>query len=49
MAFGEMFEVKGDEERAKFGRELRLCLAWEEEGRLVEGVERLAGLIRRMI
>ncbi|KAH0542589.1 hypothetical protein FGG08_002997 [Glutinoglossum americanum] len=48
VTFGEMFEVKGDEEGARFTRELRLCFAWEEEGRLVEGVERLACVIRRM-
>ncbi|KAI9856904.1 MAG: hypothetical protein M1813_008741 [Trichoglossum hirsutum] len=49
VAFGDMFEVRGDEEQARFGRELRLCIAWEEEKRLVEGVERLAALVRRMI
>ncbi|RYO80063.1 hypothetical protein DL762_007857 [Monosporascus cannonballus] len=46
---GPRFEVHGDEAAARFERGLRLCFAWEDEAALVEGVERLARVIRRMV
>ncbi|OAA68322.1 aminotransferase, class i/classii [Niveomyces insectorum RCEF 264] len=46
VATGGMFEVKGDEAAARFDHHLRLCYAWEDEARLVEGVERLARVLR---
>ncbi|KAK5253518.1 Valine--pyruvate aminotransferase [Cryomyces antarcticus] len=45
---GEMFEVPGDEEAARFGDNVRLCFSWEDEDKLVEGVRRLSGVVRRM-
>ncbi|RYP34635.1 hypothetical protein DL767_004195 [Monosporascus sp. MG133] len=46
---GPRFEVHGDEAAVRFERGLRLCFAWEDEAALVEGVERLARVIRRMM
>ncbi|RYP91318.1 hypothetical protein DL770_002552 [Monosporascus sp. CRB-9-2] len=46
---GPRFEVHGDEAAVRFERDLRLCFAWEDEAALVEGVERLARVIRRMM
>lgn len=40
VAPGAMFEVPGDE-GVKFDGNVRLCFAWEEERRLVEGVKRM--------
>ncbi|ORY59727.1 pyridoxal phosphate-dependent transferase [Pseudomassariella vexata] len=48
VGFGDMFEVHGDEEAVRFGNGIRLCFAWEDEGDLVEGVERLGRVISRM-
>lgn len=45
---GRIFEVRGDEHRASFGKEIRLCYAWESEADLVDGVKRLASLLKRM-
>lgn len=45
---GNMFEVKGDEKSAKFDKQVRLCFAWESEEDLVEGVERLGRVLRRI-
>lgn len=45
---GNMFEVKGDEKSVKFDKQIRLCFAWEPEEDLVEGVERLGRLLKRM-
>ncbi|RDA85164.1 hypothetical protein CP532_1580 [Ophiocordyceps camponoti-leonardi (nom. inval.)] len=45
---GTMFEVRGDDRRKRFEAEIRLCFAWEEEDALVEGVERLGLLLKRM-
>lgn len=39
---GSLFEVYGDENAARFSRELRLCFSWVSEAELVEGIERLA-------
>ena len=46
---GFIFEVHGDEAAVRLEREVRLCFAWEDEPDLVEGVERLARVLRRMI
>ncbi|KAH6607941.1 hypothetical protein Trco_004254 [Trichoderma cornu-damae] len=48
VGMGNMFAVRGDEEGAKFDRNIRLCFAWETEEALVEGVERLGLLLKRM-
>jgi len=49
VAEGAIFEVPGDREVARFPNHVRLCFAWEEEDRLVEGVERLATVLKRML
>ncbi|ELQ41733.1 aminotransferase [Pyricularia oryzae Y34] len=48
LAAGSMFQVKGDEDAVRFPRNLRLCFSWENEDTIVEGVERLAGLLKRL-
>ncbi|KAM4055692.1 aminotransferase class I and II domain-containing protein [Hirsutella rhossiliensis] len=48
IAPGNIFEVHGDERRARFDRDIRLCFAWEAEDDLVEGVRRLGHLLERM-
>ncbi|KAF2710174.1 aminotransferase [Pleomassaria siparia CBS 279.74] len=50
-AFGDMFQVQGDAgsiDRAAdgFGRGIRLCWAWHTEEEIVEGIRRLAKLIK---
>ncbi|RDA92152.1 hypothetical protein CP533_5628 [Ophiocordyceps camponoti-saundersi (nom. inval.)] len=45
---GTMFEVRGDDRRTRFEAEIRLCFAWEEEDALVQGVQRLGLLLKRM-
>ncbi|KAL5334906.1 pyridoxal phosphate-dependent transferase [Aspergillus crustosus] len=51
IAEGDIFAVKGDTDmdRNDFSSFVRVCFAWEEEGRLVEGVRRLAGAVREML
>jgi DNA-binding transcriptional MocR family regulator len=49
-AFGNMFQVEGDPAspaRAAegYGRGIRLCWAWHNEGEIVEGIQRLATLV----
>lgn len=48
---GENAEVSGDGETAsiRFPRHLRVCFSWEEEEDLVEGVERLGRVVRKMM
>ena len=46
---GHLFEVHGDEAAVRFARDVRLCFAWEDEPVLVEGVERLARVVRRLV
>ncbi|KAI3328141.1 pyridoxal phosphate-dependent transferase [Ustulina deusta] len=46
---GELFAVAGDGETARFDDAIRLCFAWEDEADLVEGVERLGRVMRRML
>jgi DNA-binding transcriptional MocR family regulator len=45
VAQGDMFEVYGDEQAARFERWMRVCFAWEEEELLVEGIERLGRVV----
>lgn len=45
VAHGDLFEVYGDEKSVTFPRSLRICFAWEDEGNLVEGIQRLASAI----
>ena len=52
-AFGGMMAVEGDEgsiERGQggFGKGIRLCWAWHPEDEIVEGIERLADLVREV-
>ncbi|KAL2266880.1 hypothetical protein VTJ83DRAFT_4157 [Remersonia thermophila] len=49
VAPGRMFEVAGDEETARFPRNVRLSFSWEEEEEIVEGVRRLGAVIQRML
>jgi DNA-binding transcriptional MocR family regulator len=49
VAEGAIFEVPGDREVANFPNEIRLCFAWEDEERLVEGIERLASVVKLML
>ncbi len=49
VAQGNMFEVYGDEEPARFETWVRVCFAWEEEELLVEGIERLGRVIRDVL
>lgn len=53
IAKGNLFKVNGvggsGGEADDFEGYIRICLAWEEEDRFAEGVERLASLIRREI
>ncbi|GAB7327328.1 hypothetical protein MBLNU13_g11205t1 [Cladosporium sp. NU13] len=48
VAPGAMFEVPGDE-AVKFDGNVRLCFAWEEERRLVEGVKRMEAAAEKVI
>ncbi|KAI7152559.1 PLP-dependent transferase [Hortaea werneckii] len=48
IAPGTIFEVPGDRKTADFDGHMRLCFAWEEEGKLEEGVVRVAGVVREM-
>lgn len=48
---GAVFEVAGDNTRRRtnFEHNVRLCFAWEDEDKLVTGVERLATVVKRML
>ncbi|KAK0637116.1 pyridoxal phosphate-dependent transferase [Bombardia bombarda] len=48
VAPGSIFEVAGDEDAARFGRNIRICFSWEEEDDVVEGIKRLGKVLRRM-
>ena len=43
------FEVHGDDGRAPFKGDIRICFAWEAEDALVEGIQRLGSLLKRML
>ncbi|KAF3767520.1 PLP-dependent transferase [Cryphonectria parasitica EP155] len=45
---GSMFEVKRDEETARFEKSIRLCFSWEDEEDLVEGVARLGRVVQSL-
>lgn len=47
VAHGGMFEVPGDE-GVKFEGNVRLCFAWEEVERLVEGVKRVGRAVEKV-
>jgi DNA-binding transcriptional MocR family regulator len=49
VANGELFEVFGDEEAVDLGRWMRVCFAWEDTERLVEGIERLGRVVQRLL
>lgn len=46
---GETFAVPGGNRSGDLHRRLRLCFMWEDEGRLIEGVERLGVVIRDIL
>ncbi|KAI7633575.1 PLP-dependent transferase, partial [Hortaea werneckii] len=48
IAPGTIFEVPGDRHTAGFDGHVRLCFAWEDEGKLEEGVVRVAEVVREM-
>ncbi|KAL2158664.1 hypothetical protein VTH06DRAFT_4146 [Thermothelomyces fergusii] len=48
VAPGRIFEVAGDEDAARFPRNLRLSYSWADEDDIVEGIDRLAAVLRRM-
>jgi DNA-binding transcriptional MocR family regulator len=49
IAPGRIFEVAGDEEAARFPRNVRLSFSWVDEEDIVEGVRRLGRVLRRML
>ncbi|KAH6632783.1 pyridoxal phosphate-dependent transferase [Chaetomium tenue] len=49
VAPGRIFEVAGDEAAVKFPRNLRLSFSWADEEDIVEGVERLGRVVRRVL
>lgn len=51
LAEGELFHVQDDpaENPPSFERCLRLCFAWEEAGKLAEGIRRLARVVERAL
>ncbi|TPX15076.1 uncharacterized protein E0L32_004906 [Thyridium curvatum] len=46
IAAGQMFAVKGDEQAVDLDRNVRLCFSYLDEALMVEGVERLAHVLR---
>jgi DNA-binding transcriptional MocR family regulator len=42
---GNFFNVKGDSQKFSFDSNIRLCFAWEDEDRMVEGVRRLGEVL----
>ena len=47
---GSLFEVPGDNTYSrKIRNSMRVCLAWEDEDLLEEGIRRLASVIKRML
>ena len=48
VAQGSLFGVWGDTKDGDLEREVRVCFSYEDEDLLVEGVERLEKVIRRM-
>ncbi len=48
IASGDLFEVYGDEEAARFPNQIRLTFSWEEVDMMVEGIQRLGKVLRRI-
>lgn len=48
VAQGALFEVPGDTAEITFPDCIRVCFSWEDEHKLAEGIERLAGVVREM-
>ncbi len=48
VAQGELFEIPDGAGNAPCLRNIRLCLAWEEEDRIIEGIERLSRVIHTL-
>ncbi|MCJ1443591.1 MAG: hypothetical protein MMC23_004090 [Stictis urceolatum] len=46
---GPIFAVFGDEDAVDLRRYVRLCFSWEDEDKLVEGIKRMAKVVRRML
>lgn len=46
---GETFEVRGDERSVPIRSAMRLCIAWEDEEQIGEGIRRLGALLQRML
>ncbi|MBE7181344.1 MAG: aminotransferase class I/II-fold pyridoxal phosphate-dependent enzyme [Terriglobus roseus] len=46
---GETFEVRGDERSVPIRSAMRLCIAWEDEEQIAEGIRRLGRLLQRML
>jgi DNA-binding transcriptional MocR family regulator len=47
---GDVFEVPGSRSPEKeLRRSLRLCFMWEDEKRIVEGTQRLAHVIKKLL
>lgn len=49
IAPGSVFEVPGDEGSPKFDEHVRLCWAWVDEDKLVEGVRVVGAVAREML
>ncbi|KAL8756252.1 MAG: hypothetical protein Q9184_004568 [Pyrenodesmia sp. 2 TL-2023] len=45
---GSLFAVYGDERTKELERQVRVCFSWEEEGNIVQGIERLGNVIKLM-
>ena len=48
IAPGPIFAVTGDENPVDLVSNVRICFAWEEEGKLAEGIRRLGQVICRL-
>ena len=46
VAPGSLFEVKGDQESVQFGHNVRLCYSWEDEQNILDGIKRLARVLK---
>lgn len=46
---GQLFAVPGDEDAVDLSRCVRLCFAYEDEDRLMEGVQRLGRVVQKMV
>lgn len=49
IGYGCMFEVHGDDGSAPFKGDIRICFAWEAEDAIIEGIQRLGSLLKRML